>query len=499
MADRLRPSSEEASREHAGGTGQSSTDARESFVLSRIEHWDAAARRMLCRRGWGGYYHQRLQEVYSHLAPRGGRVLELGCGQGDLLAALRPSLGVGIDFSKEMLQQAAARHPDLRFVCADAQEWTPRNAFDTVILSDLANDAWDVQALLERARQSCGPQTRLLINTYSRLWELPLSLAQRMGLATSNLPQNWLAPEDVENLLGLAGFEVVRRWVEIFCPLPVPLLGRLMNRYLVKVWPFSLFALTHLFVARRKPQTRPEGAPPSVSVVVPVRNEEGNIPSIFDGVPQMGAGTELVFVEGGSTDRTFEAIEAAQAAHPEYRCVLLRQRGQGKGDAVREGFGRATGEVLMILDGDLTVPPEDLPRFYEALVRGIGEFVNGVRLVYPMEDQAMRFANLVANKCFSLAFSWLLGQDVKDTLCGTKVLWRRDYEKLAANRADFGDFDPFGDFDLLFGAAKLNLKIVDIPIRYRERTYGTTNIQRWRHGWMLLKMVLFASRKIKFV
>jgi hypothetical protein len=153
----------------------------------------------------------------------------------------------------------------------------------------------------------------------------------------------------------------------------------------------------------------------------------------------------------------------------------------------------------MILDADLTVPPESLPRFYEALASNRGEFVNGVRLVYPMEKQAMRLLNLAGNKFFGLAFSWLLGQSIKDTLCGTKVLWKRDYERIAANRAYFGDFDPFGDFDLLFGAAKLNLKIVDLPIRYRERTYGTTNIQRFRHGWLLMRMVAFAAWRIKFV
>jgi hypothetical protein len=105
----------------------------------------------------------------------------------------------------------------------------------------------------------------------------------------------------------------------------------------------------------------------------------------------------------------------------------------------------------------------------------------------------------LGNKFFSIVFSWLLGQSVKDTLCGTKVTWKSNYEAIAANRAYFGDFDPFGDFDLIFGAAKLNMKIVDLPIRYRERTYGTTNIQRWKHGWLLLQMVWFAARRLKFV
>jgi glycosyltransferase involved in cell wall biosynthesis len=236
-----------------------------------------------------------------------------------------------------------------------------------------------------------------------------------------------------------------------------------------------------------------------VSVIVPARNEQGNIEQIFERTPEMGAGTELIFVEGHSTDDTYGAIERAIAAHPERRCRLLRQTGKGKGDAVRLGFAHATGDALMILDADLTVAPEELPRFFEALRSGKGEFINGVRLVYPMQQRAMRFLNLVGNKFFSMAFSWLLDQPVKDTLCGTKVLWREDYELIAANRAYFGDFDPFGDFDLLFGAARLKRKILDLPIRYRERTYGTTNIQRWKHGWLLFKMALFAAWRIKFI
>jgi glycosyltransferase involved in cell wall biosynthesis len=213
----------------------------------------------------------------------------------------------------------------------------------------------------------------------------------------------------------------------------------------------------------------------------------------------MGRGTELVFVEGHSHDNTYETIKEVIDAHPEWRCQLLQQKGVGKGDAVRLGFEKANGDVLMILDADLSVPPEDLPRFYEVLRSGKGEFINGVRLVYPMEKEAMRFMNLVGNKFFSLAFSWLLEQKIKDTLCGTKVLWKKQYNTIVSNRRYFGDFDPFGDFDLLFGAAKLNLKIMEMPIRYRERSYGTTNISRWKHGWLLLKMVLFASRRIKFV
>jgi glycosyltransferase involved in cell wall biosynthesis len=213
----------------------------------------------------------------------------------------------------------------------------------------------------------------------------------------------------------------------------------------------------------------------------------------------MGSMTEIIFVEGHSSDTTWREIQRVKAKYPEKRIKVLQQTGKGKGDAVRCGFQAADGEILMILDADLTMPPEELPKFYHALVSGRAEFVNGVRLVYPMEKKAMRFLNFCANKFFSLAFSWVLAQPVKDTLCGTKVLRREDYDRIVANRSFFGDFDPFGDFDLLFGADRMGLKIVDIPIRYRDRTYGETNISRWRHGALLFRMLGFAACKLKFV
>ncbi len=478
--------------------GEKQDSAYQRYQQARMAHWNAIARQMDARMGWGGYYHQRLTEIFQFRVGPGQRVLELGCAQGDLIASLKPSFGVGVDFSEEMITRGVRRHPELEFVHADAHELNLDNKFDVIILSDLVNDLWDVQTVFERLAPLTTPRTRIIINSYSRLWEQPLHLAEKLRLGRPTLFQNWLTVEDITGLLNLADCQVIQHWQEIMWPLSTPLLSRLFNRCLVKIWPFGTFALTNFVLARPRPRAAPPVEEPVVSVIVPARNEAGNIPKIFACTPEMGRGTELIFIEGHSKDNTFTTIEQEIARHPERRCRLLRQTGIGKGDAVRLGFSEASGQVLMILDADLTVPPEDLPRFYQALRSGKGEFINGVRLVYPMEKQAMRFFNLIGNKFFSLAFSWLLGQPIKDTLCGTKVLWKSDYELIAANRAYFGDFDPFGDFDLLFGAAKLNLKIVDLPIRYRERTYGVTNIQRWKHGWLLLRMVIFAARHLKF-
>ena len=478
------------------------TDASQDqarYTEARLVHWEAMAR-TVDRPSAGQYYHRRLADVYRAHVPSGQKVLEIGSGRGDILAAVGPSHGMGVDLSPGFVALARDRHPNLSFEVADAHDLSAlRGPFDVVILSDLLNDLWDVQKVFTQVARLSHSATRVVINNYSRLWEPALAAASRMKLARPTLHQNWLTVEDISNLLYLANFEVVKHWQEVLWPVWTPGLDAFANRFLVKLSPFNRLALTNFVVARPRARTPAAADRLRVSVVVPARNEAGNIEPIFNRTPEMGAGTEIVFVEGHSSDDTYKAIEQAIVRHPERRTQLFRQEGMGKGDAVRLGFAKATGDVLMILDADLTVAPEDLPRFFDALRCGDAEFGNGVRLVYPMEKEAMRFFNLIGNKFFSLAFSWLLGQSIKDTLCGTKVLTRDNYERIAANRAYFGDFDPFGDFDLLFGAARLSLRIVDLPVRYRERTYGTTNIQRWRHGWLLLRMVLFAARRLKFV
>lgn len=475
--------------------------AKTAFMAQRKAHWDSQARKHggKPRGKASAYYHRWLEGLYAFLVPKGLRVCEIGCGTGDLLASLSPGYGLGVDFSPVMLEAAAKRHPHLSFRECDALDagaLASEGPFDVIILSDLVNDLWDVQAVLDNVYCLCGPKTRIILNFYSKLWEWPLRYAQRLGQAVPCLVQNWLTPSDVEGMLTLANLEVVRSFNGFVWPFDTPLIGSLFNKYLAHLWPFSVLTLAHVMVCR--PQMVP-AREQTVSVIIPARNEAGNIAAAIARTPELGAGTEIVFVEGNSTDNTWETIQKAVAAHPERNCKAFQQTGKGKGDAVRVGFAKATGEILMILDADLTVPPEVLPVFYRAIQTGRAEFVNGVRLVYPQDAAAMRFCNLVANNFFSLAFSWLLGLSIKDTLCGTKVLSREHYQQIADNRSYFGEFDPFGDYDLLFGAAKQNLKIMDIPIRYRERTYGDTNISRWRDGWLLLKMVFFAARRIKFV
>lgn len=369
---------------------------------------------------------------------------------------------------------------------------------DRLLLTGGLHFAEDALELLERVRCACSADTRLVVVYYSALWRPAFRVASALGLTEHGPEQTWLAPSDIKNLFDLAGFETTAHSQRILIPVKVPFMSWFANRWLATLPVFRLFTIANVVVARPLMRSRVEHRP-SVAVVVPARNERGTIEEIVRRIPEMGPKDEIIFVEGHSTDGTWDEIVRVASQHHARSVRCFKQTGSGKGDAVRLGFAHAEREILMILDADLSVPPEALPHFYRAMTEGVGEFINGSRLVYPMEQRAMRFLNILGNKFFAAAFSFLLGQPIKDTLCGTKVMSRDAYRLLERERYYFGDFDPFGDFDLLFGASRLGLKIVELPVRYGERTYGTTNIQRFTHGWLLLRMTVFAARRMKFI
>ncbi len=446
------------------------------------------------------YYYKCLINFLQYNIPAGKSVLEIGCGTGHILHWLHPKRGVGVDNKSNLINYAREQYPHLAFVNADVKYLELYDeTFDFIVISDTVGYFDDVQQVFGQLHKFCHADTRIIITYQNFLWLPMLNLAEKIRLKMPEKRLNWLDRADIVGLLDVVNLDVIRTGRKLLMPRYVPLLSTFLNKYVANLPLFNSLALVNFIVARS-----PKGYKPLneqvVSVVVPARNEKGNIEAIVQRTPSMGKQTELIFVEGNSTDDTWAEIQRVCATYQgPHRLSCTQQEGKGKGDAVRKGFGIATGDVLMILDADMTVPPEDLPKFFEAIGSGKGEYINGTRLVYPMEKEAMRTLNLLGNKFFSIAFSWLLNQRIKDTLCGTKVLSRDNYNRLIANRSYFGDFDPFGDFDLIFGASKLNLKFVEIPIRYRARTYGETNISRFKHGWLLLKMTAFALNKIKFV
>jgi len=445
------------------------------------------------------YYYNWLDRIYKFVVRPNSRVLHVGCECGDLLAAVEPSYGVGIDSDPKNIETAEKRFPHLHFHAMDPHELELNEIFDYVLICNSLGQWHDIQQVLERIGPLTHEGTRIVITYYNYLWEFILCLGSLLRIRRPHSYQNWLPPQDIANLLTLSNFDVIRRTSYLIMPKRIPPLTILCNYFLSLLPVFRFFNLINLVIARPTPVALRDDEL-SVSVIIPCRNERGNIEDAITRIPEMGRETEIIFVDGNSTDGTAEEIKSQIKKHPQRRISLLHQGdGVGKGDAVRKGFAAAMGDVLVIQDADLTAPPEDLPKFFRAMRDGKGEYINGSRLVYPMEKQAMRLLNLLGNKFFGALFSWLLGQKFRDTLCGTKMISRKNYELIADNRSYFGDFDPFGDFDLIFGAVKQNLKVVEVPVAYRARTYGATNISRFRHGWLLIKMSWIAFKKIKWL
>jgi glycosyltransferase involved in cell wall biosynthesis/SAM-dependent methyltransferase len=481
--------------------------------------WDRQAETREMWRAKNQYYYDEMENFIESVVCTDGSVLEIGSGLGHLLAKLSPQKGTGIDFSSQMVKRAKEKYPQFRFFCDDIETLEHAEKYNLIIMSNLVGELIDVWSAFRNLRKLCREGSKVIIVYYNYLWEPLIALARKWKWMTPTSKQNWLSLKDLDNLLQLNGFEAVKKGYRILFPFRIPLVSFLLNRLIAKLPLFRKLCLMNYVIARPlSDRVEISGSKQlSCSVIVPCRNEKGNIENAVRRIPNMGERTEIIFVDGASTDGSVEEIKRVQEKFRNEKNIRLihqlpseeiaqhfaqkEDRGKmlslGKGHAVRLGFEAASGDVLMILDADLTVPPEDLPKFYAAIAENRGELINGTRLVYPLEKEAMRLLNILANKIFSMIFTWLLEQPVKDTLCGTKVLLARDYGHIAANRHFFGDFDPFGDFDLLLGASKLNLKIREVPIRYVPREYGNIKIERFKHGLLLLKMSWIAFRKLK--
>jgi SAM-dependent methyltransferase len=469
--------------------------------LSRVKNFrDHSERVATERNAWidrNRYFHESDWEYLRLIVPEGARVLEVGCGTGRLLDSLKPKTGVGVDLSEAMVARAHEAFPTMTFHTGDAHDPGVFNnlngPFDFIILSDTIGYLDDFQTVLVNLRQVSHSGTRVVISYYSVLWRPLVRLASTLRLMMPTPQRNWLSLPDIADILTLAGYDIVRTDTRQILPFNFFGVGPMINSSLGRLPFVRSLGIRNYTVARLLPD-QPLGLR-SISVIIPARNEKGNIAPAIARMPDICDDVEIIFVEGHSSDGTLDEIRRVAEENPDKDIKYFVQDGVGKGDAVRKGFREARGDVLVIQDADLTAPPEALTRFFDVLNSGKGEFANGSRLVYPMEKEAMRALNYFANKTFAWMLSWMIGQRMTDTLCGTKALLRRNYEDIERNRSYFGDFDPFGDFDLIFGSAKKNLKVVNIPLRYFARDYGTTQISRFQHGWQLLKMVVFAWRK----
>src|SRR5262245_5304599 len=461
-------------------------------IASRRESWIKRNR----------YYYELLSRLLQFLIEPHKKVLSVGCGTGFHLAAVTPKQGKGIDLCAEIVEIARQRNPSFEFAVGfpDKEEFRqlfePGEKFD-YILFDNIGDTVDVLEALRNLRPLCLRHTRLLVETYNHLWEPLVTFAEWVGMKVPRTEQNWLSTADIRNLMKLAGFEALETHRIVMLPKHVPILSALFNRFCARLPLLKRLCMTQVVVGRLVPPPVPKEEL-SVSVIIPCKDEKGSVEDAAQRMPQLGRQTEISFCDDQSTDGTAEEVLRMQSLCPERDIRLERGPGVCKSRNVWTGFNAATGDILMILDADLTTIPEELPYFVDVIASGQAEFVNGSRLVYPVPKGAMTTVNMLGNKFFSVAFTYLLGQRVKDTLCGTKVLWRSDWERIKPMLGSWGIDDRWGDYELLFGAAKLNLKILDMPVHYQERIYGSTKMTKvFRNGLVMLQMCWHGFLKLR--
>ena len=453
----------------------------------------------------GRTFHKEDIKFLKEIIPEKSNILELGCGNGHLLSALKPNYGLGIDFSKKLVTEAKNKHHNLNFIKADIEELPKtigkKTKFDFIIICDTIGYLEDITQTLDNIHHFFTEDTRLIVSYYSPLWAPFLNLATLLKLKMVNINSTLLGTSDISNFLNNSHYQTVRIDRKILIPFFLFGIERLINRYIAPLPFFSYLCLRHYNISRSLKAINSKKK--SASVIIPCKNERGNIATAIKRLPRFTDDIEVIFVEGNSSDGTWEeinkVIKVNKKIDKKLKIKAYKQPSKGKADAVFYAFDQATNDILIILDGDLTVGPETLKKFWDKISTGEAEYINGSRLIYPMDNNAMRFLNYIANKIFSILFTWLLGQRFTDTLCGTKVISKKNYLRAKKKNKDLGNFDPFGDFFIIFGASRLCLKINEVPIRYKARVYGETQISRFSHGVLLIKMLIFAFLKIKAI
>jgi SAM-dependent methyltransferase len=450
-------------------------------------HFNALAADYRALKARNGYYNGCLTRWCQSLVPPGRTVLDVGCGRGDVLAAVRPGRGVGVDICPEMTLRAQADHPGFEFITGPIEDFSEPGRFDAALCINTLEYMWDVGAVLDAVHATLRDNGRLLVTTANPLWSPVFHVASALGLRIPECRRLFITQLDLVNMLELHGFDIVYQRMDLALPKRIPGLSALVNWTLSRIPGVRHLCSTQLVVARKIPRTRRDY---SVSMVIPCHNERDNVQRCVREARRLGTSTEVIFVDDGSTDGTASAIDPGLNPDLEVR-VISYSPNRGKGSAVKAGFDAARGDIVVIVDADLTTHPEELQPLYEAFAMGRAEFVNGTRFVYPMEGRAMKWLNYMGNRLFTILVSLIMERRVSDTLCGTKAMFRSDYRHMVMGR------DPWGDYDVLFGAAQLRLVLRELPLHYRERTAGQSKMKSLRHTLNLLRMCWWGFWQVK--
>lgn len=455
------------------------------------EHFNEIAQNYDYWKNKNVYYYKSIKAFVNNIVPDGATVLEVGCGTGEVLASTYPKHGVGIDISSEMTKLATDKFSNLTFINSPIEDLELDQKFDYIIMVDVIDHVYDVMDVFKSLYKFCKPTTQIILTTINPWWDPIFMMAEKIGAKMPEGPHNFIEKRNLTKMVELVDFSVSYSGYMLLFPKYIPILSYFANSIGVRTWGLKNFSAVQYMIIQ--PTVKNENdLKLGCSVIIPCYNEEGNIEDGVRRVPEMGAGTEIIVVNDGSSDGTANKVRELQKDIPNLKLVDYSPN-RGKGEAVKAGFDAATNEVIMILDADLTVPPEELPRFFDPLNKGICRFVNGTRLVYPMEQQSMRMLNHLGNKFFGLLMTFLAQQNLTDTLCGTKALFKSDYQRMKWG------LDKWGDFDLLFGAAKLGLKIMEVPVHYKMRISGESKMKTFRHGCQLLKACFLGFKELIFL
>ena len=448
------------------------------------DHFDVLQKR-------NGFYHSEQKKFISSIIRPESSVLEIGCSTGNLLEVIDAQRVVGIEISPRMAE--LARHKcdtdKVEIIETSLENFETNEKFDYIILNHLLEYAYDVQGSLEKIRDFCHDDSRVIVICHNPLWEHILRGTAFLGLRMPDLNRNFKTVMDLRNFFELAGFDPYETGYRLALPKRIPLFTTFFNKVLAKIPGLAVGSFSEYVIA--KPKSVHSSSKPrySCSVIIPCFNEEGNVTLAVERTPDMGTFTEILVVDDGSSDGTKAEAEKIAAKDPRVR-VISYTPNSGKGYAVKVGFDAAKGDVLMILDADMTVRPEDMPRFFDPIDQGLADFVNGTRMIYPMENKAMGALNFIGNKGFGIILSLIMGRRATDTLCGTKAFRKKHYDTF-----DMTD-KSWGDFDLLLGATKQRLKVVEMPIRYMARVEGDSKMKAFQHGWRLLMVCVQAFRAV---
>ena len=452
-----------------------------SFALTKnLDFWK--------EKNW--YYHNLLRQIFKKYIPEGSKVLQIGYGLGDALAALYPQKAMSIDEDEELIDISKRRFPSIQFIKAKPEEVIVKGKYDYVIIPNSVAHFYDIQTVLEKTLKVLSKNSKVVMTATNPRWEQIFYILEKLKLKRPEDSRNWLRLADLRNIFEISGYDVEESGYSILIPAHIPFFSNLVNNFIKGSGFLAQFCVEEYIVARKAKLRRKKNL--SCTVLIPCYNEEENIKQAIATVPKMGTKTEILVVDDGSSDKTAQVVKRVMKKNKNLKLISYKPN-QGKGYAVKKGFDAVVTDTMMIQDADMTVPPEELPRFFNLIAEGKADFVNGTRMIYPMEEEAMRQLNLVGNLIFSWIFSWLLGQKVTDTLCGTKALFKRDYKKIKMGG------ESWGDFDLLFGASENKLKIVDLPVHYKKRVAGKSKMKAFKHGLVLAKMCIVGLWRLKLM